>query len=75
MVAGRKAIKPGPPYHPMQVVLDTERCDGCGMCVKVCHKGPRIFDIEKKKIYDPAFCNACLLCVGVCPHGALTIIR
>ncbi|MBU7031295.1 MAG: 4Fe-4S binding protein, partial [Theionarchaea archaeon] len=71
----RKVINPPLSEYPMQVVLDSKRCDGCGMCVKVCHKGPRIFDMKKKEIKDTAFCNACLLCIDVCPRSALSIIR
>ncbi|MBU7043765.1 MAG: 4Fe-4S binding protein [Theionarchaea archaeon] len=59
----------------MKVVLDKSRCDGCGRCVKICHKGPKIFDMKKKEIKDMTLCNACMLCVSVCPHHAVHTMR
>jgi Pyruvate/2-oxoacid:ferredoxin oxidoreductase delta subunit len=59
----------------MNLLLIKEKCNQCGVCITVCHKGVCIFDIEKKEIKDMDYCNACLLCVSSCPEKALKVIR
>lgn len=59
----------------MELILVKERCTQCRKCIAICHKGPLIFDIEKKEIKNTDYCNACLLCVSVCPEKALYIAR
>lgn len=58
-----------------RLLLIKERCNQCGDCVRICHKGARIFDIDKKEMKDVSSCNLCLLCVTVCPQKALQVIR
>ncbi|MBU7009769.1 MAG: 4Fe-4S binding protein [Theionarchaea archaeon] len=55
----------------MQLLLLKEQCTQCGKCIAICHKGPCIFDIDKKEIKDTGYCNACRLCITVCPTDAL----
>jgi len=47
-------------------LLDKERCDGCGRCVKRCAYDAirEDFEIDKEK------CTGCGLCIGLCPQGA-----
>ena len=42
-----------------RVVVDASRCDGCGICLKVCH--------------SPEECIGCLACYWACPREARTI--
>ncbi|MBU7025866.1 MAG: 4Fe-4S binding protein [Theionarchaea archaeon] len=58
----------------MKLLLLKEKCNQCGNCVRICHKGPCIFDINKKEIKDMEYCNACLLCVSICPENALQVL-
>ncbi|MEE8168740.1 MAG: 4Fe-4S binding protein [Candidatus Hydrothermarchaeales archaeon] len=63
----------------LQLEVDEEKCNGDGVCRKVCPKGPRIWRIEDTKqgrkavILDPSFCLLCGMCVTRCPTNAIKI--
>jgi Pyruvate/2-oxoacid:ferredoxin oxidoreductase delta subunit len=59
----------------MELLLYKEKCTQCKKCVLICHKGPVVFDIDKKEIKDIKYCNACSLCVTVCPGHALQLVH
>jgi len=81
-----EAIKMGPNHLP---VIDSNKCTGCGICVKECPRGvleliPRaqlIYlackSMEKGKAVKDVCkvgCLACTLCIKVCPYeGAITM--
>ena len=54
------------------IIIDAERCNGCGVCARVC-SGP-IEQAKKKSvplILEPEACIACGHCVAVCPVDAI----
>jgi len=57
----------------LRVVLETEKCTGCGICVKVCPRN--CFTIEEKLqkalIAGPERCVQCSACIVQCPVDAL----
>ncbi|HUI33446.1 MAG: 4Fe-4S binding protein [Dysgonamonadaceae bacterium] len=65
------------------VVVNTERCKGCDLCVVACPSNvlslhPREVNIKGYHfVYmkNPDDCNGCSNCGLVCPDGALTIYR
>jgi len=65
----------------IQITIDHEKCDGCGICVEVCHKGQRIFEIEKIRnkhkcvVQDASYCNVCTTCTSKCPKKAINLVR
>lgn len=63
------------------VDIDTDRCKGCGLCVKYCPvKILKIREIEvNRKGYHPALvddqepCTGCCSCALMCPDSVITI--
>lgn len=52
------------------VVLDAEKCIGCGECITACIIGALCMDPSKRK---PIVCTHCGACVIVCPHEVLVM--
>ncbi len=53
--------------------LDTAKCSGCGMCVKVCPHA--VYEIRDKKalIIDRDDCMECGACAMNCPEQAISV--
>jgi indolepyruvate ferredoxin oxidoreductase alpha subunit len=57
-------------YIPVEV---TEKCDGCGYCIKHFECPALIYhdDQDDKHVsIDPILCTSCGVCLNVCPRGA-----
>lgn len=65
--------------NPANFVVDTEKCLGCGTCVKVCPGGVLSLNQEKRpeiadfKEFGWNGCWKCEHCLAVCPTGAVSI--
>jgi len=64
------------------VVVDTERCKGCGVCVVNCPS--KVLGLAKEvngKGYNYAYmenpdaCIGCASCAIVCPDGVITVYK
>ena len=57
------------------MVIDQEKCIGCGRCAISCwdggHQAITLFEERKPKL-DGSKCVGCHLCLLVCPQGAIT---
>lgn len=52
--------------------VDEEKCNSCGVCVRVCPAESISLQGEDKKArLDPGFCLECLRCVEACPRNAI----
>lgn len=53
--------------------LDTEKCSGCRMCIRVCPQ--EVFAIEEKRavLADRDACMECGACAMNCPEGAIYV--
>ncbi len=51
----------------VRIVHDESRCNGCGMCVRLCPMG---IDLAKGDFLTVSDCIQCTRCVKVCPSGA-----
>lgn len=58
----------------MSIVIDSEKCRGCGKCEKVC-PGTLIGMNEQGKacMKYPKDCWACSSCIKECPFGAIAL--
>ena len=60
------------------IVVDTERCKGCNLCVVAC---PLTAKEVNKKGYTFAqqvledTCNGCASCATVCPDGCISVYK
>ena len=55
------------------VIIDEEKCNGCGLCVNACAEGAiKIID-GKAKLVSEIYCDGLGACLGHCPEDAITI--
>jgi len=59
------------------VLVDAERCSGCGLCVQYCHRGiiMQYPKDEGGKAYKCDLCGGRVPCVESCPTGALHLVK
>ena len=66
-----------------KVVVNEDRCKGCGLCTTVCPKKIVVIAKDKlnKKGYHPAQvieqdkCIACAFCATMCPDVAIEVFK
>ncbi len=57
------------------IVIDEEKCDGCGICADACHEGAiRIID-GKAKLVSESYCDGLGDCIDPCPQDAITPVQ
>lgn len=59
----------------MSIRIDRDKCDGCGLCAKICPGNLIRMEGEGKNrkavMAYPDECWGCMSCVKVCPHQAI----
>jgi len=70
-----KAVKPG------QILINKERCKGCGYCVEYCPTKALIMSEEispkgynMAAVVNDSLCRSCSLCEILCPEFAIKLI-
>ncbi|OHB79942.1 MAG: 4Fe-4S ferredoxin [Planctomycetes bacterium RBG_16_55_9] len=64
-----------------KIVIDVERCKGCGLCVWACPKNSIVISKTSNKAgYFPAEavdsdCTGCATCATVCPEAIIEVYR
>lgn len=52
--------------------IDPAKCDGCGVCVSVCHQAALVIIGGTVSFSETEECPWCGKCEAVCPSGAIT---
>ncbi len=57
------------------IIIDTDKCTGCGQCVEVCKDFSLCLENNKAKISETSVfgCIGCGHCMAICPTGAIEI--
>jgi len=69
------AIKTSRAEGVANVVINYEKCSGCGLCVKVCKGAPLIMregkpTVDQSRLFG---CIGCGKCLAVCPEDAISV--
>jgi Fe-S-cluster-containing dehydrogenase component len=56
------------------IMVDEEKCDGCGWCIKACPYGAVVFNPEKETAMMCDLCDGDPQCVEWCPEEALDLV-
>lgn len=65
------------------IIIDEDRCKGCGLCISVCPR--QLITMSKSKINQNGYfvaqvedisgCTGCTSCAMMCPDVAITVER
>lgn len=55
------------------IIIDEEKCNGCGLCVDACHEGALRMIDGKAKLISESYCDGLGDCLPNCPTDAITI--
>jgi len=57
------------------IQIDTEKCNGCGLCAEACHEGAIGMIDGKAVLLRDDYCDGLGDCLPVCPTGAITFVE
>lgn len=58
-----------------KLVLESNWCKGCGICVEFCPKGALEIVNEKASLKDDTLCIKCGMCEMRCPDFAIYVVN
>ncbi|MCR4426742.1 MAG: 4Fe-4S binding protein [Firmicutes bacterium] len=57
------------------IQIDSDKCDGCGICATACAEGAIEIIDGKARLVNEAHCDGLGACIGECPRGAISLIH
>ena len=67
--------------RPSRVIINKDRCKGCGYCVEFCPTGALAMSREMNtkgyflpEVVDKSKCLGCGLCEAICPDFSISVI-
>lgn len=57
------------------VLIDEEKCNGCGVCIPSCAEGAISIVNGKARLSADNLCDGLGACIGECPQDAIQIIE
>lgn len=58
----------------MDIAINKEKCNGCGLCVKACHEGALAIVDGKAELVRKDFCDGLGDCLPACPMNAISFV-
>ena len=55
------------------IKIDSEKCNGCGLCINSCHEGALQLIDGKAKLISDSYCDGLGACLPACPMDAIKI--
>jgi len=56
------------------IIVDEDKCNGCGWCIEACDYGAIMLHPEKKVVFVCDLCEGKPKCVEWCPEESLTLV-
>lgn len=57
------------------VVIDEEKCSGCGKCAEACHENAIGMIDGKARLLRDDYCDGLGDCLPACPAGAISLLN
>ena len=57
------------------IEINTDKCDGCGLCAKACHEGAIGIVNGKATLLRDDYCDGLGDCLPACPAGAISFVQ